>query len=209
MVYRPTAGKALTRKGLLRYTVIAVAVIALLNALLSFIDRVQNGGSRHPSKETLQSLFLTDAQCKATFPGLTKEIDDAVARGPFRLEKLPADYTGLVQGRIRDGKIYIISAERNPSRDMGYVGCVSSPTWSCAYFTSTGAKFCPPPTSSCDCHVSRTGTRHCFHSHNPRYTAEECVVFLPLERSKVARELLGDATFQQLVLAEAIYWHSR
>jgi hypothetical protein len=61
--------------------------------------------SNTPSQKILKSLSLTDEQCKATFPKLTKEIDDAVARGPFRLEKEPDDYQGLVQARIKDGKV--------------------------------------------------------------------------------------------------------
>lgn len=63
--------------------------------------------SKYPSKETTNSLFLTEHQCRATFPGLTKEIDNAVARGPFILEKQPDDYQGLVQARIKDGKVRI------------------------------------------------------------------------------------------------------
>jgi hypothetical protein len=119
---------ALTRKNLIRYTVLALAAIALLNAISSFIYRLQNDELlKHPSKEALESLALTDAQCKAIFPGLMKEIDDAVARGPFGLKKQPADYAGLAQGRIRDGKLYIISVEKNPSRDMLYVSASSAP----------------------------------------------------------------------------------
>lgn len=58
-----------------------------------------------PSAETLQSLSLTEDQCAAAFPGLTKEIDDAVARGPFPLMRQPDHHTGLVQGRIKNGKV--------------------------------------------------------------------------------------------------------
>jgi len=61
---------------------------------------------KYPSKDRTKSLFLTEHQCRAAFPGLTKEIDDAVARGPFILEKQPDDYQGLVQARIRDGKVW-------------------------------------------------------------------------------------------------------
>ena len=119
---------ALARKNLIRYTVLVLAAIALLNGSSGFIYRLQNGGLlKHPLKEELESLALTDAQCKDIFPGLTKEIDDAVARGPFDLKKQPADYTGLVQGRIKDGKLYIISVEKNPSRDMLYVSASSAP----------------------------------------------------------------------------------
>jgi hypothetical protein len=33
------------------------------------------------------------------------ELDGAVARDPFKLEKEPDDYTGMVQLRIKDGKV--------------------------------------------------------------------------------------------------------
>jgi hypothetical protein len=101
-------------------------------------------GTSYPSKETLENLSLTEGQCRITFPGLMKEIDDAVARGSFILKKEPDDYTGMAQLRIKDGKVslifnppnpinkvvpllnpnpqmYIITAEHRPNRDMGYV----------------------------------------------------------------------------------------
>jgi hypothetical protein len=62
----------------------------------------------YPSKETLENLSLTEGQCRITFPGLMKEIDDAVARGPFTLKKEPDDYTGMVQLRIKDGKVSLL-----------------------------------------------------------------------------------------------------
>jgi hypothetical protein len=68
--------------------------------------------SKYPSKETTKSLSLTEQQCRATFPRLTKEIDNAVARGPFILEKKPDDYQGLVQARIKDGKVRVDQASR-------------------------------------------------------------------------------------------------
>lgn len=121
---------ALTRKNLVRYTFLALALIVLLKGISSFIGRLQNGdySTKHPSKQALESLSFTDTQCKAMFPGLTKEIDDAVARGPFDLKRQKGDYAGLVQGRIRDGKLYIISVDRNPSRDMLYVSYYCAPT---------------------------------------------------------------------------------
>lgn len=48
---------------------------------------------------------MTTAECSAAFPGLTREIDMAVARGPFELKKMPKHATGVVQGRIEDGKV--------------------------------------------------------------------------------------------------------
>ncbi|PMD24641.1 hypothetical protein NA56DRAFT_594946, partial [Hyaloscypha hepaticicola] len=43
-----------------------------------------------------------------------KEIDDAVARGPFTLKKEPDDYTGMVQLRIKDGNVSLLLNFSNP-----------------------------------------------------------------------------------------------
>ncbi|KAK0733267.1 glycosyl transferase family 90-domain-containing protein [Lasiosphaeria miniovina] len=60
--------------------------------------------------EALENLSLGEGECEATFPGLTKEIDDAVAQGPFKVKQ--TGDLGPLQGRIKDGKIYIIHAQR-------------------------------------------------------------------------------------------------
>ncbi|KAJ9156555.1 O-glucosyltransferase rumi [Pleurostoma richardsiae] len=65
---------------------------------------------QHPP-ELLNNLSLTEEQCSAAFPGLTWPIDDAVAMGSFELEYRGA--SGPVIGRIKDNKLYIISAQRN------------------------------------------------------------------------------------------------
>jgi hypothetical protein len=62
----------------------------------------------YPSKKTLENLSLTERQCRTTFPGLMKEIDDAVARGLFILKKELDDCTGIVQLRIKDGKVGLL-----------------------------------------------------------------------------------------------------
>ena len=80
--------------------------------------------TNYPSKETLEDLSLTEGQCRITFPGLMKEIDDAVARGPFTLKKEPDDYTGMVQLRIKDGKVSLFF---NPSNPISKVVPVSEP----------------------------------------------------------------------------------
>ncbi|KAI1085069.1 glycosyl transferase family 90-domain-containing protein [Whalleya microplaca] len=81
--------------------------------------------TRHSSKkprelppELLNNRFLTEAQCAASFPGLTKEIDDVVARGPFTLKRNPHGMGPLI-ARIRDGKLSILSYARKSdlSRD--------------------------------------------------------------------------------------------
>ncbi|KAK4195914.1 glycosyl transferase family 90-domain-containing protein [Triangularia verruculosa] len=65
--------------------------------------------------EILNNLSLDEDQCNAAFPGLTKEIDDAVAEGPFTMKRY-SNNQGPLQGRIKDGQIYIIHAQRR--RDL-------------------------------------------------------------------------------------------
>ena len=102
------------RRAFVRLVLFALAVIVFCNfyhGVTYFIGATTFGkfiglfSTQYPSKETLESLVLTEEQCRATFPGLTNEIDDAVARGPFDLKREPDDYTGLVQGRIKNGKV--------------------------------------------------------------------------------------------------------
>ena len=92
----------------------AICGIVLFLILAYFYRRISwtNGGyaellysKQYPSTETLKSLSLTEAQCDATFPGLAKEIDFAVARGPFDLKRGPDYAHGSVEGRIKDGKV--------------------------------------------------------------------------------------------------------
>lgn len=56
-----------------------------------------------PPAELLSNRSLDEAQCRAAFPGLTREIDDAVAEGPF-VVKQTGDL-GPLQGRIKDGQV--------------------------------------------------------------------------------------------------------
>ncbi|CAJ2502349.1 Uu.00g097430.m01.CDS01 [Anthostomella pinea] len=71
------------------------------------------------SPELLNNRFLTEAQCRASFPGLLKEIDDVVAKGPFTLER-KSEGLGPLIARIRHGKLSILSAGRKTelSADM-------------------------------------------------------------------------------------------
>jgi hypothetical protein len=73
-----------------------------------------SGDARHhyAHNELFDRLNQTENECRATFPDLTKEIDDAVARGPFNLTKAPDGHTGLVQGQIKDGKVRINQKKR-------------------------------------------------------------------------------------------------
>lgn len=69
-------------------------------------------------KKILNNLSLTENECRATFPGLTQQIDDVVAQGPFKV-KNTGDF-GPLQGRIKDGQISILHTQRNfdLSREM-------------------------------------------------------------------------------------------
>lgn len=52
-------------------------------------------------------MCLEREQCAIEFPGLEKEIENAVAEGPFVLKKAQDDVPGSIQGRIEDGKVCI------------------------------------------------------------------------------------------------------
>jgi hypothetical protein len=74
------------------------------------------------SEELLNTRFLTDEQCAAAFPRLTQEIDNAVEKGPFKLEK--SGPLGPLIARIKDGKVCIYKRFRdvkahNEAKEMG------------------------------------------------------------------------------------------
>lgn len=48
------------------------------------------------------NLSLNAAECARTFPGLTKEIDDFVSRGPF---DLPFKIGVVLQGKVENGQV--------------------------------------------------------------------------------------------------------
>jgi hypothetical protein len=91
---------ALKRRTLVRVACSVFCVIALFNfynCITIFIDPLKSQSNlslfskQFSSKETLETLSMTQEECRATFPGLMKDIDDAVARGLFDLEKEPDD----------------------------------------------------------------------------------------------------------------------
>ncbi|KAK3331920.1 hypothetical protein B0T19DRAFT_397740 [Cercophora scortea] len=79
-------------------------------------DKVGAPRSRRPrlSSKILDNLSLDEGECNAAFPGLTKEIDDIVAVGPFKVKNM-GDF-GPLQGRIKDGQIHILHSQRK--RDL-------------------------------------------------------------------------------------------
>ncbi len=112
----------LRRRALVRGACFIVGFIALVDffyGVPGFIGLLKQRSifgffsTSYPSKKTLENLSLTERQCRTTFPGLMKKIDDAVARGPFILKE-PDDYTGMVQLRIKDGKLSLLFNLSNP-----------------------------------------------------------------------------------------------
>jgi hypothetical protein len=99
----------------LKWRSISASALLFLLALVYLHQRTSNSppgrhldfdfSTPYPSKETLKSLFLTEQQCNDAFPGLTKQINVAAARGKFDLKKGPDAAHGSIEGRIRDGKV--------------------------------------------------------------------------------------------------------
>jgi hypothetical protein len=89
--------------------VATVLVVFFLYSFVSFDQGTTGYAGFKPlraqsSKAKPNSLFMTHNQCSAAFPDLARQVHIAAARGPFLLKR--ADETpGLVQGRIRDGKV--------------------------------------------------------------------------------------------------------
>lgn len=93
-------------------TLLALSIILYLysthvfnNSQVPLRDPPARSSKDRSPTHSSRSLFLNHEECNIAFPGLTKPVDDAVSRGPFKLKKKPGDYPGLVQGRIRNGKV--------------------------------------------------------------------------------------------------------
>lgn len=110
-----------------RKLVRAVSLILLVVFILSklscqpshLLNPLRLLSSQGPSEDTKNNLSLNEKQCRATFPGLMQEIDQSVARGPFDLKKLPDNYQGIVEGRIKDGKVCVYWMECNCTGRVG------------------------------------------------------------------------------------------
>lgn len=113
-------------RSLFRTTTLSFAVITLFVIVFLFRERDVQFGSRatrnRPQfpvgnsksivsesswKDVTERLDLTEDQCRIAFPELSKDIDEAAERGTFRFERSNPDYKGLVQGRIKDGKVCV------------------------------------------------------------------------------------------------------
>jgi hypothetical protein len=81
-----------------------VALHGVHNRALSTQHALLPPANTSPSN-SLQRLDLDEEQCRSTFPPQFREIDSAVARGPFAFEKSDPDYQGLVQARITNNNV--------------------------------------------------------------------------------------------------------
>ncbi|KAI1418527.1 glycosyl transferase family 90-domain-containing protein [Hypoxylon sp. FL1857] len=110
MAMRPSKRGPASAARLRQVFIISVVCLALYCFLLVPDQSLDSSRTKLPPT-LLNNRFLTSSQCAAAFPGLTKEIDDVVAKGPFTLTRRPHDLGPLV-ARIRDGKLYILSYAR-------------------------------------------------------------------------------------------------
>lgn len=69
----------------------------------SFLTHESSGLGSQRSDNLFRSLGLTEKQCEATFPGLTKDIKDNIALGPFKLS--PSKGGSSLQARIKGGQV--------------------------------------------------------------------------------------------------------
>ncbi|KAM7199386.1 Glycosyl transferase family 90 domain containing protein [Naviculisporaceae sp. PSN 640] len=76
----------------------------------SSLSWLSKSSKKQLSKKVLSNLSLTEKECRATFPGLTQQIDDIVAKGPFEVRHTGDN--GPLQGRIKDGQISILHSQR-------------------------------------------------------------------------------------------------
>jgi hypothetical protein len=100
------------RRRQLRQATLVVGVVLVVYCLVFIWDTPVSSASAtrsrwqrkaSPPPEILSNLSLDEGQCNAYFPGLTKEIDDVVAQGPFPVQQ--TGNLGPLQGRIKDGQV--------------------------------------------------------------------------------------------------------
>lgn len=110
--YAMADGKLIYRQRLRRRQTTTYLGIGLVLFCVFFIFHPSNASTRSTlfgpprlklTPELLNNLSLDEAQCNAAFPGLTKEVDDMVAKGPF-IVKQTGD-SGPLQARIKDNQV--------------------------------------------------------------------------------------------------------
>ncbi|KAK4191109.1 lactation elevated protein 1 [Podospora australis] len=107
----PSQLKNPKKNGRLRLITFTVGLSLTVFCIIFLFRTPPSSGTRNQHPESLlENLSLNEDQCRAAFPGLTKEIDDTVAEGPFVVKQ--TGERGPVQARIKDGKLSIIHAAR-------------------------------------------------------------------------------------------------
>ena len=96
--------------------------------------------------ELLNNLSLDEGQCKAAFPGITKDIDDVVAQGPFKIKQIGD--LGPVQARIKDGQLHIIYAQRKSDLSREMLNVRLSPTKLTSPQLTQSYSPAPPPSTN-------------------------------------------------------------
>ncbi|OIW29293.1 hypothetical protein CONLIGDRAFT_655209 [Coniochaeta ligniaria NRRL 30616] len=76
----------------------------------SFSRGSRVGTGLRPPQTRFDTLRLTTEQCEATFPGLTKDLNDTVSLGPFNIQ--PSGDGGPLQVKIEDGQLFIFQPNR-------------------------------------------------------------------------------------------------
>ncbi|KAG9238242.1 glycosyl transferase family 90-domain-containing protein [Amylocarpus encephaloides] len=99
---------------------ILLAVVIIIG--IYWTDSISIFTSFHKDKVNgSPNLFMGEKQCRRAFSQLMKEIDGSVERldgKKLELKKQNEDIKGMVEGRVKDGKLFVISAEYHPNRDM-------------------------------------------------------------------------------------------
>ncbi|KAJ0386712.1 hypothetical protein COL922a_003786 [Colletotrichum nupharicola] len=97
--------------GLIAYRILCPSKVGFEgDATGSPLDYAAESSRMSTQEQDFDNLHLTEEQCQETFPGLTKEIDLAVAQGPFQLNV--DDASASLLGQIKNNKLFIIRAPR-------------------------------------------------------------------------------------------------
>jgi len=89
------------------------------------------------SPELLSNRFLTEDQCRASFPGLLEQVDDEVAKGPVHLKRNPNNLGPLI-ARIRDGQVCHRNTEIERTKKCDKRQHANMQNISCTYYQRHG-----------------------------------------------------------------------
>ncbi|EPS39135.1 hypothetical protein H072_7058 [Dactylellina haptotyla CBS 200.50] len=76
-------------------------------------------GGRRVKSWAERPMFLTQKQCRKQYPLLFAPIDEAVGRGEFDFER-SNDYTGLVNVRIKNNRLYVINSSNSTNNNVNF-----------------------------------------------------------------------------------------